>query len=44
MVNQVLSFIQPLLVKLPDYEPVTDLVFKEEQMQVAKIVFQIASE
>jgi hypothetical protein len=28
MVAQVLIFIEPLLVKLPDYEPVTDLVFK----------------
>ena len=44
MVSQVLTFIQPLLVKLPDYEPVSDLVFKEEQIQVAKIVFHINSE
>ena len=29
MVTQVLSFIQPLLVKLPDYEQVSDLIFKE---------------
>ena len=44
MVATVLTFIQPLLVKLPDYETVTDLVFKEEQIQVAKIVFHITSE
>lgn len=44
MVNQVLTFIQPLLTKLPDYEPVPDLVFKDEQIQVAKIVFHINSE
>jgi hypothetical protein len=44
MVNQVLSFIQPLLIKLPDYEAVSDLIFKDEQTQVAKIVFQINSE
>ena len=29
MVSQVMTFIQPLLVKLPDYESVSDLVFKE---------------
>ena len=28
MVGQVLTFIQPLLVKLPDYENVSELVFK----------------
>jgi len=44
MVAQVLIFIEPLLVKLPDYETVSDLVFKEEQIQVAKIIFQINSE
>jgi hypothetical protein len=44
MVSQILSFIQPLLIKLPDYEQVSDLVFKEEQIQVAKIVFLINSE
>jgi Vacuolar protein sorting-associated protein 35 len=44
MVAQVLIFIEPLLLKLPDYEPVSDLVFKEEQIQVAKIIFQINSE
>lgn len=44
MVAIVLTFIEPLLVKLPDYESVSDLVFKEEQTQVAKIVFYIASE
>lgn len=44
MVTQVLTFIEPLLVKLPDYEAVSDLIFKEEQTQVAKIVFQINSE
>jgi hypothetical protein len=44
MVTQVLTFIEPLLVRLPDYEGVSDLVFKEEQISVAKIVFQINSE
>lgn len=44
MVNQVLTFIQPLLIKLPDYEAVSDLIFKEEQIQVSKIVFHINSE
>jgi hypothetical protein len=44
MVTQVLIFIEPLLVKLPDYEAVSELVFKEEQIQVSKIVFQINSE
>jgi len=44
MVNQILSFIEPLLVKLPDYETVSDLVFKDEQTQVSKIVFQINSD
>ena len=39
-----ITFIEPLLVRLPDYEAVSDLVFKEEQIQVAKIVFQINSE
>jgi len=31
-------------VKLPDYETVSDLVFKDEQTQVSKIVFQINSD
>ena len=44
MVSQVLTFIQPLLIKLPDYENVSDLLFKEEQVQVSKIVFYINSE
>jgi hypothetical protein len=44
MVGQVLTFIQPLLVKMPDYEKVSDLVFKEEQIQVSKIVFYVNSE
>lgn len=44
MVAHVLTFIEPLLVKLPDYETVSDLVFKEEQIQVAKIVFYVASD
>ncbi len=44
MVAQVLTFIEPLLIKLPDYEAVSDLVFKEEQIQVSKIVFQINSD
>jgi hypothetical protein len=44
MVGQILSFIEPLLVKLPDYENVSELIFKDEQTQVAKIVFQINSD
>ena len=44
MVSQVITFIQPLLVKLPDYESVSDLLFKEEQIQVSKIVFYINSD
>ena len=44
MVQQVISFTEPLLVKLPDYEAVSDLIFKEEQIQVSKIVFMINSE
>jgi vacuolar protein sorting-associated protein 35 len=44
MVTQVLTFIEPLLVRLPDYEAVSDLLFKEEQIQVSKIVFFINSE
>jgi hypothetical protein len=44
MVAQVLTFIEPLLIKLPDYEAVSDLIFKEEQIQVSKIVFQINSD
>ena len=44
MVSMVLTFIQPLLVKLPDYENVSELVFKEEQVQVSKIVFYVNSD
>lgn len=44
MVTQVLTFIEPLLVRLPDYEAVSELQFKEEQIQVSKIVFFINSE
>ena len=33
-----------MLTKLPDYEPVSDLIFKDEQIQVSKIVFHINSE
>lgn len=44
MVTHVLTFIEPLLVKLPDYETVSDLIFKEEQTQVSKIVFYIVSD
>lgn len=39
-----LQFIEPLILRQPDYEEVSELVFKDEQTQVAKIVFQIMSE
>lgn len=41
IIKELLIFINPVLEKEPDYENVTDAVFKEEQIQVAKIVFQI---
>ena len=44
MVTQVLTFIEPLLVRLPDYQEVSETQFKDEQTQVAKVVFQINSE
>jgi hypothetical protein len=33
-----------LLIKQKDYEDVSELIFKDEQIQVSKIVFQINSE
>ena len=44
MVVQVLTFIEPLLVRLPDYQEVSENQFKDEQTMVAKVVFQINSE
>lgn len=44
LVAQLLTFIEPLLIKQADYEEVSELVFKDEQTQVAKIVFQINSD
>jgi hypothetical protein len=41
IIKELLVFINPVLEKEPDYENVSDAIFKEEQMQVAKIVFQI---
>ncbi len=41
VVKELLIFINPVLEKEPDYENVTDAVFKDEQVQVAKLVFQI---
>jgi hypothetical protein len=36
-----LIFINPVIEKESDYENVTDAIFKDEQVQVAKLVFQI---
>ena len=44
MVNQVLTFIQPLLVRLPEYQEVSETQFKDEQTQMAKVVFQVNSD
>ncbi len=33
-----------MLIKQKDYEDVSELIFKDEQIQVSKIVFQINSE
>lgn len=41
IVKELLIFINPVLEKEADYENVTEAVFKDEQVQVAKIVFQI---
>ena len=34
-------FINPVLEKEADYENVSDAIFKDEQVQVAKLVFSI---
>lgn len=44
LVGQLVTFIEPLLKQLPDTENINDLLFKEEQTNVAKLVFQINSE
>jgi vacuolar protein sorting-associated protein 35 len=43
-VQQLIIFIQPVLVKESDYEDISELLFKEEQTIVGKIVWQIKSE
>lgn len=42
--GQLLTFIEPLLKQLPDTENINEVLFKEEQKNVAKLVFQINSE
>lgn len=44
LVGQLVAFIEPLLKQLPDTENVNEVMFKEEQKNVAKLVFQINSE
>lgn len=44
VVAQLLAFITPVLKKEKDYEDISQLLFKEEQTYVAKIVWQIKSE
>ena len=44
LVTQLLIFIEPVLKKQPDYENISDLLFKDEQTFVAKMVFQINNE
>lgn len=44
IVTQLITFIEPLLIRQPDYEEVTDLIFRDEQTTIAKIVFQINSD
>jgi hypothetical protein len=39
-----LTFIEPLLKKLPDTENISDVLFRDEQTNVAKLVFQINSD
>ena len=43
VVSQLLVFINPVLKRENDYEEISELLFKEEQTQVAKIVWQIKS-
>lgn len=44
VVAQLIAFIIPVLKKEKDYEDISELLFKEEQTYVAKIVWQIKSE
>jgi vacuolar protein sorting-associated protein 35 len=44
LVGQLLVFIEPLLKKLPDSENISDVLFKDEQTNVARLVFQINNE
>jgi vacuolar protein sorting-associated protein 35 len=44
IVQQLIVFIKPVLVREPDYEDITELLFKEEQTIVGKIVWQIKNE
>ena len=44
LVTQLLIFIQPLLKREPDYEDISELLFKDEQIHVSKMVFQINHE
>ena len=43
VVSQLIVFISPVLKKEKDYEDISELLFKDEQTQVAKIVWQIKS-
>jgi hypothetical protein len=43
-VKQLLMFIEPLLKQLPDTENISEGLFKDEQTNVAKLVFQINSD
>jgi uncharacterized protein Smg (DUF494 family) len=44
VVQQLIVFIRPVLIKEPDYEDISELLFKEEQTIVGKIVWQIKSD
>lgn len=44
VVEQLIVFIKPVLIKEPDYEDISELMFKEEQILVSKIVWQIKNE
>lgn len=44
VVQQLIVFIRPVLVKEPDYEEISELFFKDEQTIVGKIVWQIKNE
>lgn len=44
VVQQLIVFIRPVLVKEPDYEDISELMFKEEQSIVGKCIWQIKNE